>query len=191
MTVLIDAAWCKEHGAYPLDGRLNELFDHPHTLQEVLTRRDGLWAGVRYYDRIWALTRPRVLNDSQLREWLARLVERALARIPGADPSSVAVIAALRHPDPDCIPLELVLGPECAYFSDPSDDARRAPGAAWMAVAGAATFIASLNTSPATAAAYTAEFEMYAAAHGCAPVSACAAASEFSAQITDALEILE
>ena len=48
-------------------------------------------------DIIWVATRHGVLPDSILWEWTARIVERALARVPNPDPRSLAVVPLLRR----------------------------------------------------------------------------------------------
>ena len=80
MSLLIDAAWCKEHGA----------------IQETIMRHK-LGGNVRYYDRIWVLTYCEKWNHTQRNKWLAGLVERAWDSLPHPSLLSVAVIAALRR----------------------------------------------------------------------------------------------
>jgi len=90
---MIDAKWNRERKSFHNAFELKALYDHPMTIQEILTRKDGLWQRVSDRDRIWVWTR--FANQLQLNEWLARLTERALTKI-NVDPRSLAVIVAIR-----------------------------------------------------------------------------------------------
>jgi hypothetical protein len=57
---------------------------------ELMRAADTDWERVQLFARPGACSRPVLL------EWLARIAERALARVESPDPRSVAVIAALR-----------------------------------------------------------------------------------------------
>ena len=201
MTLRIDAEWCYENGAFTSDKWLADLFDHPHTLEEVLTRRDGLWAGVRYYYRIWALTRANVWNHRQRIEWLARLVERAWAHVPHPNPPSVAVIAALRS---NCVTKELCDQARCpphVYYDLTKGKVVSCRDYAALAAADAATAAYLTDKSKQTGRVLAAEDAARSAADSAASAAAvkygsdCSfaesfAALEYEAQIKDALEIL-
>ncbi len=58
MEPIMDASWCREHGACYTNDRLAALFDRPMTVLEVLTRTDGAWADVSARDRFWVFSRP-------------------------------------------------------------------------------------------------------------------------------------
>ena len=95
--MLITAKMNRNFGACYSDELLAELYGpEGRTTYEVATLRDGKWLIVPLCDRIWVLQRV-LLRESRpgWLEWLARLTERALARVP-ADPRSMAVVAALR-----------------------------------------------------------------------------------------------
>ena len=92
--MLIDAATNRQWGACYSDERLAELYDHPHTLTEVLTRDDGRWADVPIIDRLWVFFR--AVTPTTLNEFLARMLERLKDAGKLTDPRSLAVIPALR-----------------------------------------------------------------------------------------------
>jgi len=71
-------------------------------------------------------------------EWLARMVERALARIPKPDPRSVAVVAALRS---DSVSPEMLRASAAAAAAEAERAA--AAAAAWEAASEAAWEAAS------------------------------------------------
>ena len=71
---MITAEWNVEHKSCYLLDTLVSLYDHPHTLEEVLTRTDGLWEHIPSKDRIWVAMR--VLERKQLLEFLARICDR-------------------------------------------------------------------------------------------------------------------
>ena len=99
--MLIDARWnINNRACYPTS-LLEELYDRPMSIKEVLTRKDGKWDKVSNADRIWVLTRPEVMSVKQRNEWLARILERLNLQ----DPRSLAIILALRS---DTITYELV-----------------------------------------------------------------------------------
>lgn len=98
MSIKINAQWCIDHKACYSHERLEQLLDHDMALTEIRDRTDGPWAEVLIKHRGWVANR---LIMEQPRpiwlEYLARIVERALARIKTPDPRSIAVVAALRE----------------------------------------------------------------------------------------------
>ena len=72
--MLIDAKWNIRHAAcYDID-HLHDLYDHPHTLLEVLTRQDGEWKMVHTSDRLWVFWR--AADTQTLIKVLTKIVER-------------------------------------------------------------------------------------------------------------------
>lgn len=96
MNTKIDSAWCKKHNLLNGDKRLIGLLNHPHNIQKILTRRDGPWKDVGDKRRILVLAQTGVMSKAERREWLARVVERALGRVANPNPHSVDVLKALR-----------------------------------------------------------------------------------------------
>ena len=92
--LLIDAAWNRKHNACYGDRQLEALYDRPHTILEVLTRRDGDWATVSDRDRVWVLTRVGVMSRDQTNEWLEMLVARSKKYVTAAAAYAAARAAA-------------------------------------------------------------------------------------------------
>ncbi len=94
----ITAKMNREFEACYADELLAELYGPDgRTPDEVATLRDGKWVDVHLAHRVWILQRVLLrLNRPGWLEYLARLTERALARVPKPDPRSVAVVTALR-----------------------------------------------------------------------------------------------
>ena len=84
-TDLIDLATVRDRWRACYDaGRLAALYDRPHTPLEVLTRKDGPWAGVPDKDRLWTVLQEGVLPAKVLRLFACVCAERALLRERGA-----------------------------------------------------------------------------------------------------------
>jgi hypothetical protein len=164
------------------------------------TLREILACAKNDRDRIWVVTRPGVLSESQRREWLARLVARALARVESPDPRSAAVVAALRG--------DQVTPAVRNAVANASANAAAAAASAYAATAAATAAAATANaaaTATAYAAAYAAAaadaaydaataaaYAAYAAAYAYAATAYAAAyAAERASQISDALELAE
>ena len=99
MPTLIDAALCREWRACYSNARLAELFDRPHTLLEVLTRRDGPWERVSGEHRVWVAmqslgNRDRRLFACECAEAVIR--QESAAGRPTAPTSAEAVAVARR-----------------------------------------------------------------------------------------------
>ncbi len=143
--MLITAKMNREFEACYADELLAELYGtEGRTPDEVATIHDGQWAYVRLSHRVWILQRVllRFYRPGWL-EWLARLTERSLARVPNPDPRSVAVVTALRD---DAVTQEIVA------------DARAAAAAyAALAARAAAADAAALAADSADSAAIHAD----------------------------------
>lgn len=148
--MLIDAATNRQWGACYSDERLAELYDHPHTLTEVLTRDDGRWADVPIIDRLWVFFR--AVTPTTLNEFLARMLERLKDAGKLTDPRSLAVIPALRS---GTMTQEII---DAAYAAACAADA-----AAIIATGNATGIAAIIATGIDTGIAHAAAFAAHAA----------------------------
>ena len=80
--------------------RLAELYDRPHTVVEVLLRRDGKWHDVPDADRLWTVLRLDLIDARTLRLFACDCAERTLDRRRAAgrepDPRSMEAVRVAR-----------------------------------------------------------------------------------------------
>ena len=103
MDITLELVRDEWNACYP-KSRLAELYDHPHTPLEVLTRDDGEWATVSARDRLWTVLRKDVLPDRMLRLFACECATRALnrERAAGREPDARswnAIDVARQHAD--------------------------------------------------------------------------------------------
>ena len=166
--MLITAKMNREFGACYSDEKLQELYGHGKTPEQVATLRDGLWADVSDTDRCWILWRViATKNKAGMRECLARIVERVLPA--NCDPRSRAVVEAIRH---DAVTDEIIAAAYAAWREAAAARAAAARDAASLAYAAARAAYAAAD---AACAAYAADAD---------------AGTELKAQIADILEFL-
>ena len=137
--------------------RLAELYDRPHTVVEVLLRRDGKWHDVPDADRLWTVLHLDLIDARTLRLFACDCADRALDRERAAgrepDPRSVEAVRVARlYADGKATADEL----GAAHAASCDDAARAAARAAAAYAAYDAAACAAARAAAACAAAYVA-----------------------------------
>lgn len=139
----LNAELLRSYGVYYTDALLKKLYDRPHPLVEVLTRKDGSWRYISNSDRVWTACHHLARSPTQRQiflEFLARTAARVMTARKVTSQTGRDVIEAIRN---DRVTSEIrvaaaALSPAATHAADSTTKAAAAASLADVAAQAAA-----------------------------------------------------